>query len=135
MSKQQKIDERVRQYVACRDEIDKVEKRHKEELEPLQNLQKVLAGILQQFLDDTGVDSIKTEYGTAYATTRFSAALADPEAFMQHVIQNNSFELLDKRANVTAVKDYVKEHNTTPPGVNLSSITSIGVRRPAKAKE
>jgi hypothetical protein len=54
---------------------------------------------------------------------------------MQHVIQNNSFELLDKRANVTAVKDYVKEHNTTPPGVNLSSITSIGVRRPAKAKE
>ena len=130
-----KIDQRVREYVACRDEVDRIEKRHKDELAPLLDLQKKLAGILQQFLDDTGVDSIKTEYGTAYASTRYSASLRDPEVFMQYVLQNNSFELLDKRANVTAVKDFVKEHNAEPPGVALSAMTTIGVRRPAKAKE
>jgi hypothetical protein len=55
--------------------------------------------------------------------------LADPEAFMKYVIDNQAFDMLDRKANVTAVKEYVQETGALPPGVNLSSIKTIGVRR------
>jgi hypothetical protein len=45
------------------------------------------------------------------------------------VKQHNKFELLDRRANATAVKAYVKDTNQLPPGCNLNAIQSIGVRR------
>jgi hypothetical protein len=36
---------------------------------------------------------------------------------------------MDGRANVTAVKDYVKEKGVLPPGCNLNALKSVGVRR------
>jgi hypothetical protein len=50
---------------------------------------------------------------------------------MKYVIDNNLFDLLDRKANVTAVKDHVKEKGALPPGVNLSAIETVGVRRPS----
>jgi len=49
---------------------------------------------------------------------------------MKFVVDNNKFELLDRRANATAVKDYVAANNVLPPGCNLSAICTVGVRRP-----
>jgi hypothetical protein len=48
---------------------------------------------------------------------------------MAFVKTTNNYDLLDRKANVTAVKDYVSENGTLPPGVNLSSIKTVGVRR------
>jgi hypothetical protein len=51
---------------------------------------------------------------------------------MRYVIANQKFELLDRRANVTAVKEFVKENKEQPPGCNLSAVETVGVRRPSK---
>jgi len=37
--------------------------------------------------------------------------------------------LLDRKANVTAVVDFIEENNAPPPGVNLNQVYVVGVRR------
>lgn len=126
---QVKVEQRVAEYIACRDAINTMKEKHEQELKPLVELQNMLTGWLQRFMDAAGAENIKTAHGTCYTSTRFTASLADPEAFMKHVLSTQSYDLLDRKANVTAVKDYVAEHGTLPPGVNLSSISTVGVRR------
>jgi hypothetical protein len=123
------IKERVTQYIAIRDKIKALEAAHKEQLKPMKEALEQLGGVLMQFMTETGSDGIKTEAGTCYVTTRWSAALADADAFMRFVRETGNFDLLDRKANATAVRDYVEANTTLPPGVNLSSIQQVGVRR------
>jgi hypothetical protein len=123
------VEKRVKQYVAVRDHIKVIEERHKKELEQWVSDKEKLTGIIQAALAAAGAESIKTSEGTAYTTTRYTASLADPKAFMDFVIENKQFDLMDRKANAPAVRDYCAEKGSLPPGVNLSSISTIGVRR------
>lgn len=123
------VDKRVAQYVQVRDAIKTANDAHAEAIKPMVELQNMLTGWLQTFMEQAGADSVKTSHGTCYSTTRYSASLADPEAFMKFVKENDLFDLLDRKANVTACRDYTEERGVTPPGVNLSSIKTVGVRR------
>ena len=80
-------------------------------------------------METAGADNIKTPHGTCYNSTRYTASLADPDAFMTFVRDNNYYDLIDRKANVTACRDHVKEKGALPPGVNLSAIKTVGVRR------
>lgn len=120
---------RVQQYIAVRDKIKEREAAHKEELKPLKETLEKLGGVLLQFMEETGSEGIRTDNGTCYITTRYSASLADADAFMRFVVETKSFDLLDRKANATAVRDYVEKHTALPPGVNLSSIRQVGVKR------
>lgn len=123
------IEKRVKQYVAIRDQIKVIEERHEKELENIKGIKDELTGIIQECLTTIGAESIKTAEGTAYTTTRYTASLADPKAFMDFVTANNKFDLMDRKANAPACRDFVAETGALPPGVNLSSISTIGVRR------
>jgi len=116
-------------FVQARDEIKRLEDAHEEALKPIKEIKAKLEGRILEFLDVSGLTSGKTPYGTAIATVKDSASLADPDAFMNWVMKNGAFELLDRRANTTAVRDYVEEHGTLPPGVNFSSRKTASVRR------
>lgn len=124
-----KVDARVQQYIAIRDKMKELNEAHDAVMRPFVDLQNSLTGWLQSFLETAGADSIKTANGTCYSTTRFTASLADPKAFMDFVISTKNFDLLDRKANVTACKDHVEQHGALPPGVNMSSIKTVGVRR------
>ncbi len=123
------LDKRTGQYVFIRDEIKKLEAKHKEELKPLKDMLLELEQKISGYLTAHNVDALKTAHGTCYRSTRWSASLADPEVFMNYVIQSERWELLDRRANVTAVKDYVASTKSLPPGCNLTSVQTLGVRR------
>lgn len=125
----QNIDELVSQYVRLRDKIKEAEDAHKAKLknakEHLENLNNTLLDRLNQL----GGDSVKTQHGTVYRTTRRSATIADGDAFRQFVITNEAFDLVDWRANANAVDDFIKEQQAPPPGVNFSTAFTVGVRR------
>ena len=125
----QDVDAWIDEYVKIRDLIKKREDEHKEALKPLRNRQEELTGLLQKVLDDTNTDKVSAKSGTAYTTTKYNAALADPEAFMAFVASHGYFDLLDRKANVTAVKEYVLENKALPPGVNLTQFKTVNVRR------
>ena len=48
---------------------------------------------------------------------------------MDFVIANAAWDLLDRKANVTAVEEFIKSKAAPPPGVNYSSTFVAGVRR------
>lgn len=123
------INARVEQYIAVRDKIKAEDEAHKVRQAPLKETLEMLAGVLTKHMEDTHSEAIRTEKGTCYVTTRYSASLADADAFMRFVRQTENFDLLDRKANATAVRDYVTLNNALPPGVNLSSIQQVGVRR------
>lgn len=134
-SPQASVDKRVQQFIMIRDALKVLEDKHETEKAPLLEAKKLVEGWLQQFMETARCESIKTQYGTCHFTSRTTASVADPQAFMDFVIQNKQFDLLDRRANATAVREYVKDHQgAQPPGVNLSTIRTVGVRRPDKAK-
>ena len=78
-----------------------------------------------------GVDSWKTKHGTIYFTTKFSAKLVDPEAYFDYTITNSAWDLVEKRANVSAVRAFVESTGQLPPGVELSSRIEVNIRRPS----
>ena len=123
------IELRVGQYVALRDKLDGMKKEFDERKKPLQQAMDQIEGVLMQVLEESESESIKTKAGTCYATTRYTASLADADAFMKHVLATQKFDLLDRRANATAVKDYVKEHGSLPPGCNLNALKTVNIRR------
>jgi len=126
---QDDMEKRTRQFIEVRDEIKRVEDETKAKLKPLKELQEILAGRIQAFMTANNLENLKTAAGTCYVTSRTTASLADPEAFMTYVMQNQAFDLMDRRANVTAVKAFVQKHKGLPPGCNLSTIETVGVRR------
>lgn len=119
----------VKNYVAIRDKMKEIAERHSEELKPFVDMQNELTAKLTGILEATDAQSIKTSEGTVYASTRYSASLADPKAFMDYVIENKTWELLDRKANSTACRDFVEAKGSEPPGVKLSAIRTLGVRR------
>lgn len=119
----------VAAYVRVRDMKRELEAKHDAELKPLNDDLAQLSGALREFMEKSGSDGIKTEAGTCYLTTRYSASLADPSMFMRFVVDNDRFDLLDKKANATAVKDYVAETGHLPPGCNLNAMMTVGVKR------
>jgi hypothetical protein len=123
------IEKRVNQFVALRDLKDGIKARHKEELREVEAMLAQIEGIISSFMRDNKLENLRTKAGTCYTSTRFSAPLADPDLFMKYVIENKAFDLLDRRANVSAVKDFVEAHKTLPPGCNLNGVETLGVQR------
>jgi hypothetical protein len=126
------VDKRVDQYIQVRNKLKEIDKEYDEKRKPLVEIQNMLSGWLQTFLEKSGSESVRTASGTCYQSTRYTASLADAEAFMNFVKENNQFDLLDRKANATACRDYAAEHKNLPPGVSLSAIRTVGVRSPTK---
>lgn len=130
------IDKRAEQYVAIRDAIRKIEERHEQELKSWKSTLSKLSGEMLEFIEQTGATSIRTPHGTVGVSLRHNASLADPDAFMRHVIGTESWDLIERRANATACWDFVKGNNgVAPPGVNLSTLKTLSVRRPTTKEE
>lgn len=129
MSEDALVEKRIAQYVKIRDAIKEANDKFAEQMQPMIETQNLLTAWLTQKLETVGAESVKTKAGTVYTTTRYSATLADPQVFMDFVKTNDKFELMDRKANATAVRDFVETTGTLPPGVNLNAIRTVGVRR------
>jgi len=126
---------RIRQYRFVRDEIKKLDEEHESFMKERRALLSWLGSDLLNMLNATGQDSAKTQSGTAYITTQVSATLRDAEEFRRFVIDGQRWEMIDWRANKSAVKDWVAEHQNEPPGVAYNPVRVVGVRAPTKKQK
>jgi hypothetical protein len=129
MSQTTPIETRVDQYVKLRDLIKEKDDAHKAAMKPYRETLEKLNNLMLAELNNVGGDSIKTGAGTVYRTDKKSVSLEDGDAFMKHVIDHDAWELLDRKANVTAVEDYANTNGVLPPGVKFSVMQVVGVRR------
>ena len=119
----------VQVYIELRDRIKRKETAHKASIKDDKAKLDKIAGVIHGFMTEHNLKNLRTDAGTCHTSQKSTASLADPDAFMKYVIQSERFELLDRRANVTAVKAFVEENKALPPGCNLSTIETLGVTR------
>lgn len=89
--------------------------------------------IEQMFLakfNEEGSDTISCRgIGTAYKTTKTSVTVADKDAFLREVREKELWQLLDVRALKSAVDEFTEATETLPPGLNISRVVSVNIRR------
>lgn len=123
---------RVGQYVKLRDLLTERKEAHKKELEPIATAMAEIEDMMLAQLNTISADSLNTKAGTVYKTKKESASVADMEAFWAYVVATGAWELIDRKANVTGVREYIEnktDQGNPPPGVNFSSINKVNVRR------
>jgi hypothetical protein len=121
-----KISELVAKYVELRDK--KAEFKNEYDAK-VAKLDEVLESTLLKTFETTGMDSVKTEFGTAYTTERSTASVADKDAFMSFVKSREDWHLMEVRASKTAIQQYKDEHQDLPPGINWRSERVVNIRR------
>lgn len=117
------------QYVENRDELAKVRERHKQEVAPYLEVQERLNATLLDYLNKINAENVKSSAGTVYRTKKASASVSDMESFWSYVIATCDWDLVDRKANVSAVAEHIEKNGVAPPGVNYSQVNVVGVRR------
>lgn len=123
--------ELVEKYIKLRDAKAQLTKQHKDKVARIDEvMDQIEVALLEQF-DANGIDSVKSEAGTAYTTTRVSANVADWDAVLSYIRENDLWSLLERRVSKDAVKQFREENDDLPPGVNWSEEKVINIRRSA----
>jgi hypothetical protein len=90
---------------------------------------KIEVEFLRRF-QERGIDNVAArDVGTAYRSTRASATVGDWDTFLDHVRENEAWEMLERRVNKTAVEQFKAEDGDLPPGVNWSETQVVNFRR------
>ena len=124
-----KLSDLVAKYIELRDK--KYELKHQYEFKAAkidEVLDKIEAKLLETF-DSAGIDSCKTEAGTAYASSFSTASVADPDAFLEFIIENEEWSLIERRASKTAVEQFIVANGDVPPGINYRKERVVNIRR------
>lgn len=127
-----KLSEAVSLYIKLRDQKAQMKADFEASVAPLtEKMDKLEAKLLEVF-NQTGMDSVKTEFGTAYATVRTTASIADRDAFMDFVKAHEEWALLEVRVSKTAVEQFRSANDDElPPGVNVREERVVNIRRSA----
>ena len=130
------VDSVVAAYLSMRDERRKIENEAKVKVGLItEKLDKLEAWIRAQ-AEAQGVTSFKTPAGTAFITTADFASVADWDAVLAFIKENNAYEMLERRVAKAAVRAYIEEAKAVPPGINYGTRIEVNVRRPsAKADD
>ena len=128
-----KVEDVVATYITLRERKEAIEAKIKDELADIKQKMVQLETWIQAKCDETGVTSFKTPAGTAFMTTSDYASVADWDAVLQFIKDNDAWYMLTRGVNKKHVREHIDEVGSVPSGVNFGTKISVSVRRPAKA--
>lgn len=124
-----KMSELVAKYIQLRDKKAEYKAEYEGKVAKIEELLDKIEGKLLQVFEESGMDSVKTEAGTAYKSTRVSVTTGDKDAFMEFVRTNDEWPLLEVRPSKSAVEQYREQHDDLPPGINWRAEQVVNIRR------
>ena len=125
------IDTVIEAYVNTRNKIKDL----KDQIAELEAFQAKKEEWLNKQMAEAGVESMKSKHGTVYTTVFESCTVADRDAFMGWVVENEKWEFLENRVAKAEALNYMgdKENgsrpNSPPPGINYVALKKVNVRR------
>ncbi len=129
------VEQVVGTYMKLRRKKEALENQVKEDLAEIKAKMTKLESWLMQKADEDGVTSFKTAAGTAFVTTTDFANVADWDAVLTFIKNNEAFDMLEKRVSKTAVRAHMDETGEVPPGITYGSKVGINVRKPTGGDE
>jgi hypothetical protein len=123
------FDEIVAGYIKLRDKKAVIKAEYDGKVAKIDEVLDKIEAKLIKYFQDTGLESIRTDAGTAYKSTRVSAPVADWDALLAHILETENYQLLERRVNKTAVREFKEINKDLPPGVSWREEVIIGVQR------
>lgn len=124
----------IKAYMQLRTEKDRIELNAKAKVAVLKEQMNKLEVYLLSKMEQDGVSSYKSPYGSAFKTMSDFASVADFDALLEFVRDNDAWHLLERRVKKEAVKSYIEDGQPVPPGVNYGQRIDIGFRKPTAAE-
>jgi hypothetical protein len=122
--------QKVEEYIKLRDTKKAAEDRFSEwEKEAYGNRMNQLEMELLDILNQLGADNLSGPSGTVHKIHKTSVTVADAASFRRHVIGEEAWELIDWRANKTAINEMVEAGDGVPPGINRTTHITVGIRK------
>jgi hypothetical protein len=127
-----KINDLVQAFVGIRDALTEARRKFKEfEARSKEDMAKIEIKLLEKSRK-LGVESFKTEFGTAYRTDKDFARVAGPEgweALCKFMVEHNDFGLVEKRVAKLHFKEIMKELGIAPQEMGVEYVVEEVVRR------
>ncbi|SRR6187455_1431519 len=125
------VNDVVGTYLKLRNQKELLEAQTKDKVDAIKvKLQKLEAWIKEQ-MGLQGVNSFKTDHGTAFLSTTDWAQVSDWDAVKQFIIDNDAYDMLEKRVSKLAVRGYIDKNKVVPPGINYGTKIDVNVRKPS----
>jgi hypothetical protein len=126
----------IRTYMKLRDQKAAIEGEVKEQVSAIKAKMEKLEAYLKAQMDAQGLTSFKSDHGTAFLTTTDYANVADWDAVLDFIRDNDAFDMLEKRVSKIAVRGYIDSTKSVPPGINYGTKLEVNIRKPgAKAED
>lgn len=119
----------VRKYIAARDRKAEMKKAYDESVAKIDAVLDRVEAELLRYFSDNGLDSIKTDAGTAYRTTRTSATVADWDACFNFIREHELWHMLEHRVSKKAVEEFKAANDELPVGINWREEAVVNIRR------
>jgi hypothetical protein len=129
------VDQVIAAYVKMREKKSRMEAEVKAEVAKINERLMKLEGWLREKADEQGVTSFKTNHGTAFMTTVDFASVADWDAVLKFIKDNDAYDMLERRVSKTAVRGYIEANKSIPAGINYGTKLEVNVRKPTAKVE
>lgn len=130
-----KVDDVIAAYMRLRDKKESMEAAVKEQTKELKEKMEKLEAWIKEQADVQGVTSFKTKHGTAFLTTTDYANVADWDAVLNYIRENEAYDMLEKRVSKVAVRGYIEANKAVPAGVNYGTKLEVNIRKPVARVE
>lgn len=124
------VDKLVSVFIKMRDERDRIKRDMEKQIEDIEEQMKVISAELLNVCKETGADSFRTPYGTAYRTLKERYWTNDWESFHSFIREHQAMELLERRIHQTNMKQFLEENpDLHPAGLQRDREYQITIRR------
>ena len=122
---------KVQKYIQIRNELAEIRKTFQAVEVALKADLEDISFEIVNISDELGVDSLKTEYGTAYRSVKSSYRVLDWEMYLQWAEEHGALHTIQKRVTKTAVDEIVEADlgGDLPPGLDLYTEVTINIRK------
>lgn len=121
--------QKVAAYIKFRDYKKAAEDEFKKSMSKVVQAMDKLEAELLDTLNQSGANSLSCDEGTVYRNMQLSATVENRDDFLGHVRNTGLWEALDVKANKTFIKEYMEANGTVPPGLKVTQMATVGVRR------
>lgn len=129
------VDEVIATYMKLRYQKEAVEAGIKDQVATIKAKMEKLESWIKEQADAQGVTSFKTKHGTAFLTTTDYANVADWDAVLDFIRENDAYDMLEKRISKMAVRGYIDLNKSVPAGVNYGTKLEVNIRKPSASAD
>lgn len=115
-------------YINLRQQKKDLAEAMKVKAEPIDRTMRGIEAECLRRMQAEGTDAVKTPEGTVYQLRRTSLSVRDRTAFFEWLKDTGDWDMADLRASKCAIQSRVDEGGELPPGLNMSSMMTVGFR-------